>query len=42
MGNEKSTARHLSDFKNNERIGIYRQYTENDRNMVEISKQLAN
>ena len=40
MGPRPSIEKNLSDFKNNERMGVYRQFEENNRNLVEISQQL--
>lgn len=40
MGTEQTLTKDISDFKNNERIGVYRQFEENNRNMIEVTKQL--
>jgi antitoxin component YwqK of YwqJK toxin-antitoxin module len=40
MGPPQSLEKNLSDYKNNERIGIYHQFEENGRIMATIAKQL--
>lgn len=34
MGPHQGIEKNLSDYKNNERMGVYRQFEENGRNLV--------
>jgi len=42
MGAQGSIEKNLSDYKNSERMGVYRQFEENDRNLIEISHRVPN
>ena len=42
MGAQGSIEKNLSEYKNSERMGVYRQFEENDRNLIEISHRLPN
>ena len=42
MGAQGSIEKNLSEYKNSERMGVYRQFEENDRNLIEISHRVPN